>query len=420
MIEKLLLEVSAINKKYALINQKTGAYFNIFDITGISSDEVIICKLLYELLNPNGSHYQGDAFLRLFVHEVLQIDFTEQDYKSARVFREFVIGGKRRIDLMIETARHKIPVEVKIYAGDQDRQCFDYYKRAQNSNVYYLTLNGNPPSKESADGLTPIHGEQGVIIGYEEVTPLSFERDIIGWIEQSLTLPEIIKIAPIREILLQFKDVITNLTGQVEGEENMEIVNMILSSPETIKSAIDIEKALPEVKSTIMRLLLGELKRLFENKGMEAIDYDENSINEYYTSYKQLYPGFNIELTKLSRDISAVLYVEVYWNLCFGFAFLGKESDSQALTFVETETVKAKHPRLHNAFVTAVTDVMGEGNKSENAVYWDFLLDDKGEKYDFKHFSPSCADLALNYAEQAKKIFQRLNGYVRAISKNYK
>ena len=50
MTENLLLKISAINEKYALINQKTGAYFNIFDIAGISSDEIIICKLLCELL----------------------------------------------------------------------------------------------------------------------------------------------------------------------------------------------------------------------------------------------------------------------------------------------------------------------------------------------------------------------------------
>jgi len=43
-IQLLLSEVSQISKKYELINQKTGGYFNIFDIANISTDEVTICR----------------------------------------------------------------------------------------------------------------------------------------------------------------------------------------------------------------------------------------------------------------------------------------------------------------------------------------------------------------------------------------
>ena len=90
MIEKLISDVTAINKKYALIKQKTGAYFNIFDIAGISEDEVVLCKLICELLDTGGSHSQGDAYLRLFVDEVLKLDFSEIDCKTARVHREYM------------------------------------------------------------------------------------------------------------------------------------------------------------------------------------------------------------------------------------------------------------------------------------------------------------------------------------------
>ena len=55
MTERLLADVTAINNKYSLINQKTGAYFNIFNITGISQDEVAICKLICELLDYRGA-----------------------------------------------------------------------------------------------------------------------------------------------------------------------------------------------------------------------------------------------------------------------------------------------------------------------------------------------------------------------------
>ena len=240
MEEKLLSEVSAINKKYALINQKTGAYFNIFDITGISSDEVVICKLLCELLDPKGSHCQGDAFLRLFVNGTLKLNFSEPDYTSVSVHKEYNVN-RRRIDIVIISLNYMIPIEVKIFAGDQDGQCFDYSKIRQKSNLYYLTLDGRLPSKNSADGLIPEEKDRE-IIGYKGLRLLSFKNDIINWLDKCLALPETIKIAPIREILLQFKDLLIRLTGQTEEGTKMEIVNTLMSSAENMKSALDIAK----------------------------------------------------------------------------------------------------------------------------------------------------------------------------------
>ncbi|HAE91818.1 MAG TPA: hypothetical protein DCG60_04115, partial [Tissierella sp.] len=87
-IELLLHEISAISKKHDLINQKTGGYFNIFKITNIASDEVTICRVLYELLSPSGSHYQGTTYLKIFIEEVLKIEMSESELGSATVYRE--------------------------------------------------------------------------------------------------------------------------------------------------------------------------------------------------------------------------------------------------------------------------------------------------------------------------------------------
>ena len=415
MTDRLLAEVTAINKKYALINQKTGAYFNIFDIIEKSSDEVVICKFLHELLNPNGSHYQGDVFLRLFAAEVLQIDFTEQDYKSARVFKEHTLNG-RRIDLFIETINYRIPIEVKIYAGDQDRQCFDYYKQAKNANVYYLTLYGSLPSEASADGLTP-EKANGEITGYKEVSLISFGVEIINWLNRCLALPDIIKIAPIREILLQFKDVICISTGQTEGGAKMDIIKAILLSSETMNSALDIEKALPEAKSAVTKNLLGELKRRFELNGNTVLGYNERSIDDYYISRNMTYPGFSVKIAELTDNIFLAVFVEIYWDLYFGFAFAEKGSGEKPLVYIKRTDVKKKHPDKYNEFASAVTEVTGEGKQTPNAIFWDRLLSDKGLKYDFKNFAPPCVDLMDDYIEQAGNMFDMLNGYIQAVSK---
>ena len=419
MLDNLLTEISAINQKHTLINQKTGAYFNVFDIAGISSDEVVICRLLCELLDSAGSHYQGDVFLRLFVRDVLKIDFTEIDFQTARIHREHK-AGRRRIDLMIISQNYMIPIEVKVNAGDQDRQCFDYSKTRIQSALYYLTLDGRLPSEASAGELIP-EMENGEVFGYQGVRLLSFRDDITNWLSSCLVLPEIIKIAPLREILLQFKDVIMKLTGQIEGGTKMEIANTLMKSAENMRSALDIMNALPDAKAGIMLNLFQELKRLFENEKYTTYDFDDELIGKYYSSRKQLYPYLSVEIKKLSDNIMATLCIEAAWELCFSFAFTKANKSGESCEFIDTERLKRSHPDLFNNFTKAVYDVMGnQGEEAENAFFWDYIYDSKGRKLDFKNFSVSCADLASDYIEQSKRIFDTLNGHIVSIKKKLK
>ena len=75
------------------------------------------------------------------------------------VYKEYPIDEERRIDIVLTGNGRFIPVEVKIYAGEQQAQCCDYYqyavKRDKDTYVVYLTLHGTMPSKyslESKDG----------------------------------------------------------------------------------------------------------------------------------------------------------------------------------------------------------------------------------------------------------------------------
>ena len=61
------------------------------------------------------------------------------------VTKEYVTDHDRRIDIVIRNADYFIPVEVKIYAGEQQGQCFDYFKYAKNAPIVYLTPFGTPP-----------------------------------------------------------------------------------------------------------------------------------------------------------------------------------------------------------------------------------------------------------------------------------
>ena len=69
-IKALLSGVSEIKKKYDEIAILTGENFNVFNILGLSTKEVRThSAFIAELLNPKGSHGQGDTFLKLFVEQ---------------------------------------------------------------------------------------------------------------------------------------------------------------------------------------------------------------------------------------------------------------------------------------------------------------------------------------------------------------
>lgn len=380
--QMLLHEVNGISKKYELLNKKTGGYFNIFEIANISTDEVILCRVLYELLDPKGSHCQGNTYLKLFIRHVLQLDMSNKELESAKVFREYIIEKKRRIDLVIETYERFIPIEVKIFAGDQKNQCFDYYNKARKTKVYYLTCFGDAPSEYSAGGLTANED------GYDEIICISFATDILEWLRQCLKEVDTLKIASIREIILQLIMNIEKFTNQIEGGKAVELHRQILSSKENLISAIDIGKSLPKAKATIMSVFINSLTEKFISKGFEVFRCEEFEIENYYLSSKRTYPYLTIILRRFSEDFLAAFNIEITDNLYYYFTVLDAELD------YTTEKIKGKNKVEYDCFVNAVNDVMEcEGKSSQYTFFWLELYDSKKSLYNFKQFSNNCSEL---------------------------
>ena len=124
MDDTLLVRV----KKIAAACRQNTSY-NLFSVLGIETKEVLICRVLADLLNPRGQHGMGSVYLELFLKEVLHWQAVNSDVvKHAVVTAEYLIDEDRRIDLVIETAGQFLPVEVKILAGEQKAQCLDYYR----------------------------------------------------------------------------------------------------------------------------------------------------------------------------------------------------------------------------------------------------------------------------------------------------
>lgn len=412
-IELLLSEVSHISKKYELINQKTGGYFNIFNIANIASDEVCICKFIYELINPKGSHYQGHTYLKLFVENVLNMRFSDSDYKKAVVHRECVIKNGRRIDLAIEISDKFIPIEVKIYAKDQYKQCYDYYKYyAKNSNVFYLTLSGVCPSKESAGGLDPIK-EGTSIVGYEGVSQISFENEILIWLNKCVSHQETIRIAPIREIILQFMGVIRSMTNLLVEEKEDEIVSVIASSRENIKSAIEIEKSLKACKIGMLNKVLESIEERLDSrfKGEDKLDiysYKSDSykaVNEYYNKKGSTYPGQSYFIKSLDKkDVDLLLRFEVEDHLFAGFCtpnknkFDGKQLDEDEINdLLSIDEQCTSGWWIYWEYLPHDNESTCPNFKEFNEAYFDLF-----DEYRFNKFIDECEERILNLLKRLK------------------
>lgn len=334
--EILLSNVNSILKKYDALNQKTGRYFNIFEITNIATDEVKICRVIYELINPKGKHFQTEAYLKLFFRDVLKLDeFNENDYKNAKVSREKLIKDDRRIDLYIKIADKHIPIEVKIDAKDQKLQCYDYYKNdARNSNVFYLTKYGNNPSKESL-------GELDI----KKVTSISFENEILIWLENCLKLIETIKIPPIREIIIQLISTIRKFTGKIEEDAEVEITKLLMKTPENMESAVEIGKLIDKCKTAKLKEIFKRIQTELDSElSSQLIDSDsdyETKCDNYYKNNGSTNPGISYSWRNININDTNIEFnfrVEVDHRIFFGICF--KEEINNSIQFLSNDNTK--------------------------------------------------------------------------------
>jgi len=283
--KELLSGTGSIIEKHEAIARETGRNFNIFDVARIDDKEVIVCRVLAELLNPKGRHGQGGAYLKLFLHDCLKLheEISEEETENMRVTLEHFTNNGRPIDIVIEGNGKFIPIEVKIYADDQSRQCYDYCKFAQTKDstakIVYLTLYGDMPSDDSKGKLTD-----------DDIIPLSFDYHVINWLEKCLAMPDTIRKTPIREMLIQFITAIKKITNQLEDKPMNEIIKVLSASEQNMRNAKTIADTFENCRTEIIKKFFYAFDERFRKKiNIERAniewDYDTSKEAGAYISY---------------------------------------------------------------------------------------------------------------------------------------
>ena len=365
-MKELLNDIKSINDKYDNLYRNTGKQFNIFKITNMSYKEVHICQVIKELIDPKGSHYQGDIYFRLFAKYVLKIDnfLNEHDYEHISVVAEQVIPNERRIDIYIEIGnKFAIPIEAKIGACDLDEQCSDYFKYAsardkEKTILYYLTLDGREPSSESVRNVPK-----------NNIQLISFRKEIIAWLNACLETETIQNIASVREVIIQLIDVLREITGQKEVDMAMEIKELI-KDKDAYKSAVLLSQAVFKIDNELRHNILQELDNKIKQK------YDLNrTINTY--DFKKV--------TERSKR---------YQGCCYNLGSLYNEGFSIALRiafsdYLYAEICLLKDDEIYWEDISEIVDshciVKSVDNNSKNSINWkDFIMDEnKRPNFDY-------------------------------------
>lgn len=191
--------------------------FNLFQVAGVWKSEEIHTSVIAELINPQSAfHDKGAVFLGKFLRTI-GIELRPEELEMATVETEVPTGEDRRIDMVISTKSLYLPFEVKIWAGDQDAQLWDYYAFAKAEaekngqkllKIYYLTPDGHKPSEQSRKN--PLDGKER--LSDHQICQLSFDYHILRWLEDCIgDCKEADAPRDVLEIMRQMYD---NIAGQ--------------------------------------------------------------------------------------------------------------------------------------------------------------------------------------------------------------
>jgi hypothetical protein len=281
-IENLLKNVGEKVDKANEIARLKGENFNIFSILGVETKEnKTHSNFLVSLLNPEGSHGMGSAFLNLFYDELKSVvsvkdedKITDEDKNKSNILEELrgdkvivraeeglgkvnledATGGRVDITLRSLKGNGNIFIENKIHAGDQHLQIARYCKNhiKEKNIVLYLTLDGSQPSDNSRG-----NNKEG-----KDFFLLSYQTNIINWLEECQK--EASDFPIIRETIKQYIILIKKLTGQLTSQEmENEIVNLIKND---LKNAFIVANNIEKAKKELILELFSRIKQILSNK----------------------------------------------------------------------------------------------------------------------------------------------------------
>lgn len=249
--------------------------YNMVNVVRKETHEVgMHSNVIFSLLDPNGLHYQDDLFLNLFIEKVIKKAIVGcKDFGNIfSVQAEELTDNNRRIDFTIKSDKYLIGIEMKVDAGDLDKQIEDYYsqllKEANNTSkkvyILYLTKNGKDPLPSSS-GSVPV----------DKIKNISFKKHILTWIEACQD--EVRNITNLNMALEDYKNIVRKITNKYKG--NVMSINDELREEDNInylKTALKLDDEMQEIKGKILFDFFEEVSNVLleENNNYKDITHE--------------------------------------------------------------------------------------------------------------------------------------------------
>ncbi|WP_300571133.1 PD-(D/E)XK nuclease family protein [uncultured Acetatifactor sp.] len=193
--------------------QETPSY-NILAAIGEERDEAHIhSKIIYFLLDRTYDEDGENDFLKIFLRK---IQIPEQYIGGPwRVCREQAFE-EGRIDFVMESEKFCAAIEMKIDAGDGERQLerYDMFcrKKGKAYRIYYLTLNGSAPDRQSVGGMDR-----------QRLFLISFRNEILDWLQ--MCMDTVREDSYRHSFLKQYDAAVRHMTGW--GDEGMDVKDLL-------------------------------------------------------------------------------------------------------------------------------------------------------------------------------------------------
>ena len=316
--------------------------YNLFSVLDVEEKEVIMCRMLADLLNPYGQHKCGSIFLRSFMDDVLHVDNSVIDnIDKLQVTKEYPIENRgsgpcesdaneskltkekqpKRIDIVIHGAGHFIPIEVKIDASETGTQCWEYYQYASKidhqTNLYFLTKYGTYP-----DNSYDIFINKNCTDKFKRI---SFAKDIKIWLETIAKYDFDDEGNIIHNVIRQYLMSVCFFTNLRRMDMTELCAKEVMKTD--IEAGIAIAKSVTAIQDSLITKLFTAVEDVFPKD--LAVVLDDSIENNWkkigkdffgsifvegqkYASKKPCV-GFKIKNTKSPEDI--FLYVHIDWRI---------------------------------------------------------------------------------------------------------
>jgi len=254
--------IKTAQDRYARTLSPNFSCFNYID-----TDELMLSRIIADLLNPKGKHAQGRAFLNLFWGFLENRDMLPTDWVSAwlqaktiQMETEVQTYEGRRMDIYCSTGKghgsYGLCIENKPYAADQKNQLLDYATELKNRHgehwhLMYLSGYVDLPTEWSMG-----EAQRNDYEAKQQFSVLKYV-DLIDWLKSCIAESENERVS------LFLKEFINFIQKKFAGVRDMytrDAVKEQVKKPEYINAAFEIYKSLESIKTDLIHTLKKQLE----------------------------------------------------------------------------------------------------------------------------------------------------------------